>query len=126
MPDLMVRIVRFVDNSQPGWVECEFADAEGRRHLIIEKVPVVTAEDLDADSEYPKQGTVRCEILKRYHNEKGQELVCITTYRPFCIESIEGASEFTVPAGKWNYFRVSRHPTATLNPVRPIVTWFNR
>ena len=55
-----------VDSHQPGWVECEFVDAEGRRHLIIEKVPVVTAEDLDADSEYPKSGTVRCEIVKRY------------------------------------------------------------
>jgi hypothetical protein len=95
---LMVQIARFVDSHQPGWVECEFVDAEGRRHLIIEKVPVVTAEDLDADSEYPKSGTVRCEILKRYRDEKGQELVSITTARPISIESTEGASEFTVPA----------------------------
>jgi len=79
-------------------VECEFLDAEGHRHFIIEKVPVVTAEDLDADTEYPKPGTVRCEILKRYRNEKGQELVFITTDRPIHIESTQGASEFTVPA----------------------------
>jgi hypothetical protein len=58
----------------------------------------VTAEDLDAESEYPKPGTVRCEILKRYHNSEGQELVFITTERPYDIESTEGASEFTVPA----------------------------
>jgi hypothetical protein len=98
MPDLVVKIVRYVDDSQPGWVECEFADAAGHRHSIIEKVPIVTAEDLDAGSEYPKPGGVRCEILKRYHNEKGQELVCITTDRPLSIESTEGASEFTVHA----------------------------
>jgi hypothetical protein len=98
MPDLMVQIVRFADSHQPGWVECEFADAEGRRHLIIEKVPVVTAEDLDADSKYPKPGTVRCQIIRRYRNEKGKEFVCITTDRPFGIESTEGLSEFTVPA----------------------------
>lgn len=98
MSDLMVQIVRFAVNNQPGWVECEFVDAGGRRHSIIEKIPVVTAEDLDADSEYPRPGTVRCEIIKRYRDEKGQELVCINTDRPICIESTEGLSEFTVPA----------------------------
>jgi hypothetical protein len=94
----VINIVRYVDDSQPGWVECEFADAQRRRHLLIEKVPIVTAEDLRADSDYPRPGTVRCEILRRYHNEKGRELVCITTDRPLCIDSTEGASEFTVLA----------------------------
>jgi hypothetical protein len=98
MPDLMVRIVRFVDRDFPGWVECEFVDAEGRRHSIIEKVPIVTTEDLGADSEYPKPGIVRCEILKRYRDDKGQELVRISTDRPTGIESTEGTSEFAVPA----------------------------
>jgi hypothetical protein len=98
MPDLMVQIVRFTDRNWPGWVECEFVDAEGRRHLIIEKVPVVTAEDLDPDSEYPRPGTVRCEILKRYRNEREQQFVCISTDRPDGIESTGGLSEFTVPA----------------------------
>jgi hypothetical protein len=98
MYDLEIKIIRFVDDSFPGWVECEFADAEGRRHSIIEKVPVVTTEVLDADSDYPKRGSVGCEILKRYQNEKGQELVCISTRKPWYIETTEGASEFTVPA----------------------------
>ena len=97
MPNLIVQIVQFVDSHQPGWVQCEFVDADGRHHLIIEKIPVVTSAHLDADSEYPKPGGVRCEILKRYRNEKGQELVCITTDRPSSIESTEGTSEFTVP-----------------------------
>ena len=73
-------------------------DATGRPHSIIEKIPVVTPEDLDADSEYPKPGTVRCEILKRYQNDKGQDLVCIITNRPFPVETSEGLSEFTVSA----------------------------
>src|SRR3984893_19029029 len=97
MPDLAVQIVRFVDTNQPGWVECEFVDATGRPHSIIEKIPIVTREDLDADSEYPKPGTVRCEILNRYQDDKGQELVCITTSRPFSVETVEGLCEFTVP-----------------------------
>ncbi len=98
MHNLAVQIVRFADNNQPGWVECEFVDAEGRRHSIIEKVSVVTAEDLDADSKYPTPGVVSCEVLGRYQNEKGQELAHVSTVKPWDIESTEGLSEFTVPA----------------------------
>ena len=97
MPCLIVQIVRFVDSHQPSWVQCEFVDADGRHHLIKEKVPIVTSADLDANSQYPKLGGIRCEILKRYRNEKGQEVASITTLRPLSIESTEGASEFTVP-----------------------------
>ena len=79
-------------------MECEFADVTGRQHSIIEKIPVVTRQDLDADSKYPRPGTVRCGILKRYQNDKGQDLVCITTNRPFSVETTEGLSEFTVSA----------------------------
>ena len=69
----MVQIARFFDSHQPGWVECEFVDAEGRGSLITEKVPVVTAEDLDADSEV------------------------ITTARPICLESREGRPSSRLP-----------------------------
>ena len=73
-------------------------DATGRQHSIIEKIPILTREDLDADSEYPTPGTVRCEVLKRYQNDKGQDLVCVTTNRPFSVETTEGLWEFTVSA----------------------------
>jgi len=59
MPNLAVEIVRFVDDHQPGWVECEFIDAEGRRHTIIEKVPIVSPDKLDSTSEYPQSGFVQ-------------------------------------------------------------------
>ena len=93
-----VQIVRFVDGGFPGWVECELVDAEGRRHLITEKVPMVVATDLDADSKYPTAGTVACEVLKPYRDEKGQELAHVSTAKPWSIESAEGLSEFTVLA----------------------------
>jgi hypothetical protein len=41
---------------------------------------------------------VRCEVLKRYQNEKGQDLVCVSTNKPFSVQTIEGLSEFTVSA----------------------------
>ena len=97
MSFLSVQIVRFVDSYQPGWVECEFTDTRGRRHIIKEKVPVLTSKDLDADSEYPTQGAVACEVLNRYRDENGQECVLVTTARPWAIESNEGLSEFSVP-----------------------------
>ena len=95
---ISVQIVRFVDIHQPGWLECEFVDAAGRRHSIIEKVPVLTSESLDADSKYPTLGRVPCEVLRRCQDEGGRELLCVSTARPADIETKEGLSEFTVPA----------------------------
>jgi len=93
-----VQIVRFVDNGFPGWVECEVIDAEGRRHTLRDKVPIFTAELLDADSKYPTMGAVPCEVLGRYQDEKGRELAHVSTKNPCDIESAEGLSEFTVLA----------------------------
>jgi len=98
MHNLKVQIARFVDGDFPGWVECELVDANGRRHVLKDKVPIFTVEDLDANSEYPRPGAISCEVLERYQDEKGQELVRVSTIKPSDIESIEGLSEFTVPA----------------------------
>ncbi len=98
MYEYIVQIVRFVDADQPGWVECELVDANGRHHIIREKVPVLTAERLDANSEYPIPCGILCEVLERYNDEKGHELALITTKKPWWIESVEGLTEFVVPA----------------------------
>jgi hypothetical protein len=79
-------------------VECELVDASGRCHALRDKVPLFTAEDLDADSKYPTPGLVACEVVERYQNEKGQELVRVSTVKPYDIGSTEGMSEFTVSA----------------------------
>ena len=90
---LSVQIVRFVDDSFPGWVECQFTDAAGRVHTLIEKYPMVTAQMLDADSQYPQTGVVECEVLNRSQDARGGDLVRI---RMLSIESTEGLSEFVV------------------------------
>ena len=92
---LAVEIVRFVDESFPGWVECQFADAAGRVHTMVEKYPIVTAQMLDADSQYPQSGEVRCEVLDRSEDARGRKIVRI---RLNGIESTEGLSEFVVLA----------------------------
>src|SRR5260221_13359436 len=96
MHKLTVQIVRFVDSAFPGWVECELTDTEGRRHILRDKVPIFTVQDLDADSIYPTQGDIFCKVLEQFKDGNGRELARISTKKPDYIESTQGLSEFTV------------------------------
>jgi len=94
--ELAVQVVRFVDDCQPGIVACEFVDADGRRHALIDKAPIFSAEALDANSEYPQPGTARCAVLHRWRDACGRVLVRVSIADPDSIESSEGLSEFVV------------------------------
>jgi len=94
--NLSVKIVRYVDDHQPGWVESQFIDAGGRCHTVRDKVPGFTDACLGPDSDYPQPGQLRCEILSESLGADGIRLVRITTARPCDIESTEGLSEFVV------------------------------
>jgi hypothetical protein len=78
MQCLCIEIVAFVDESFPGFVQCAFVDSEGNRHTFIEKVPVVTLENLWKDSTYPQTGTVRCGSVERLQDESGRRLARVT------------------------------------------------
>lgn len=91
-----VQIVEFVDDHQPGRVVCRFVDAEGHEHRLIDKVPIFSSESLDARSEYPQPGAVRCEVLEQWREGTGRELARISTARPDDVETEEGLSEFVV------------------------------
>ncbi|MGH9562489.1 MAG: hypothetical protein ACRD3S_13635 [Terracidiphilus sp.] len=96
MPSLLVKIVRFVDETQPGVVACEFLDAHDHRHTLIDKIPMFSELDLWTDSAYPQPGAARCQMLERLHGESGQEFLRITIKRPDHLETVEGKSEFVV------------------------------
>lgn len=49
----------------------------------------------------PAAGVVRCEVLERFKDGLGRELVRIGTERPDGVESLEGLTEFVVPAAGW-------------------------
>ncbi len=123
MHQLTVQTARYVDDSQPGWIACEFVDAEGRRHTIIDKVPIATSELLGASSVYPQPGSVACKELKRWQDREGRELVRITT-EPFGVESTEAPTGFTVAADFTSYIialtrilpRRSTHPFSSAAP----------
>ena|ERR1700689_3349228 len=100
MPSIRVEIVRFVDEHQPGLVACEFTDANGQRHTIIDKVPMFSSEALWVNSKYPTAGDASCELLRSWEDVSGQRLIQITIARPYCLEASNGQSEFTVLASQ--------------------------
>jgi hypothetical protein len=94
---LAVEIVRFVDNHQPGWVEVQFVDIEGRRHSFIDKIPTfVSSGRLESETAYPQPGIIVCTILSTSEDQHGRAVAHITTTRPYYLESTDGLSEFDV------------------------------
>ena len=95
MKAIKVLITKFVDNSQPGWVECEFLDKKKKKHIFQDKVPIITTEYLDEESIYPKKGFLGCEILEELVFDEKKALK-VTTEKPWDIETYEGFNEFYV------------------------------
>ena len=98
MPYLRVNIVRFVDDYQPGIVACEFADADGLIHTIIDKAPIFTANSLDRDSPYPQPGEAQCEVLRSFEDSSGQYLIQVSLAHPYQLETTDGLTEHVVSA----------------------------
>lgn len=94
MLTLQVQITRFVDDAQPGWVECRLVDAAGAVHLFVEKGPVVCAHPLDRRSDYPQSGGIACTRVDR----AGLTRVVVDTESPWGVASIAGEHRFTVRA----------------------------
>jgi hypothetical protein len=90
-----VAIVRYTDGSFPGWVECHLTDVHGRRWPFVEKVPIVTADYLDASSLYPQPGVIACEVVGR-RQDGAREVVTIDTERPWHVEATSGETRFEV------------------------------
>jgi len=91
-----IQIERFVDDHQPGFVECRLVDAFGRSHLFVEKLPIVTSAHLWSYSSYPRTGAIACEILAVSIDAAGRKLAQVNTERPWSVESTEGVSSFIV------------------------------
>jgi hypothetical protein len=99
MPVLAVEIIRFVDESFPGFVECKLLDVNHEAHFFVEKAPVVSAENLSSASSYPRQGSLQCELLASWQ-EGSTSMVKVSTERPWGIASTMGETEFSVLASQ--------------------------
>ena len=96
MPSLAVTIMRFIDDHQPGFVECVLVDAQEEKHVFNEKTPVVTREDIWSSSRYPQKGEIPCSVKAVWRDELGASLSRVPTDLPCHVESTEGVSVFTV------------------------------
>jgi hypothetical protein len=100
MHELKVTITRFVDEHQPGFVECTLLDATGISHVFVEKIPIVSASNLWIDSSYPCEGEIRCTVLERFIGPDGEALVRVDTELPDHVESTDAKTVFVVAAEK--------------------------
>lgn len=98
MDELLVQIDRFVDDHQPGFVECSLVDAYGVKYIFVEKIPIVTVESLGKDSSYPRPGAIGCQVERRWSTSDGRSLVEVSTAVPWGIESTSGETRFVVHA----------------------------
>ena len=97
MIGIRILISRFISaDPQPGIVECEFKDTHGRCWKFVEKTAIVSAENLDAQSGYPRRGVIACEITSRRQDATGCEILSIDTDRPWGVESVDGRTQFDV------------------------------
>lgn len=96
MVGVRVEICRYVESAFPGWVECRLTDIHGREWTFIAKVPIVSMEDLDADSAYPRPGIIGCRILERRAGPDAKEVVVVDTEVPWHIEATTGECRFEV------------------------------
>ena len=80
----------------PGWVECEFLDAHGRKWTIVEKIPVVTTTEINDLTIFPQPGFVACTILHRSSDQNGTEILRVSTDKPWGIEASDGSTQFEI------------------------------
>ena len=91
---LKVIIIKFISSDQPGFVECQFIDAWNKKHVVQDKVPIVTDKYLDANSEYPQNGFIACQLLRESKDAGGRTIFAITTAKPWGVDTVEGLTEF--------------------------------
>jgi len=91
MTDLRVRAtaLRMTDDHFPGWIEVVVEDAEGRTHHIVEKVPVLTEDELRADSVFPVELWLDGQM-----EEADVQKVTLTL--DYGVETVDGLGRLTV------------------------------
>jgi hypothetical protein len=91
---IKIKITKFISDHQQGFVECIFNDAWYKVHIVHDKVPIVTEKYLDANSEYPQDEVIPCEILKESADRDGRTIFTVDTAKPWGVDTIEGLTEF--------------------------------
>jgi hypothetical protein len=93
---IKIQITKFISDDHPGFVECSFFDALNKEHIVQDKVPIVTEKYLDANSTYPQNGVIACEIVNEWTDTNGQKIFKVNTSKPWGVDTIDGLTEFDV------------------------------
>jgi len=97
MTSVCVEITRWLEDYEPGAVECRLVDARGREWLFIEKVPVVTKDvSVSASSIYPIKGLIACRVIAYVEDLNRRRTVRITTENPWHVATADGQKVFEV------------------------------
>jgi|GEM_PF-3706201 len=97
--DIAVSILRWVaDEPQPGLIEFNLVDSDGKDWRFIDKQAMASAVLLSAESTFPCHGSIRCEIVSFETDETGRVLAHIDTEKPWCIETVDEMHVFRVEA----------------------------
>lgn len=92
--DVAVLLTRFLgDEPQPGMVEAQISDWEGRQHTFLDKLPIFTA---DEPTRYPAVGTMRVQVIDELALAQPWTRLLISTEHPFYICDASGE-----PASFW-------------------------
>lgn len=60
---LRCEVVAWVSQDFPGWLRVRMVDADGQSWFFVDKVPVFTDAQLNADARLPAPVRVRCSIV---------------------------------------------------------------
>jgi hypothetical protein len=95
MYHVRVRVIRFVDDAWPGWVEAHLNEADGSVVSLIDKVPVLDAGGrLAAGGELPVELELSCDLLDRTVDPAGQPTAVIRLHHG--VEDQAGRNVFRV------------------------------
>ena len=75
-------------------VECNYHDAFGAEHIVMEKVPVVTTKNITANDRFPQKGSIRCSLLRKYADVGAGRVVVVSTELPDHVRAMDRCSEF--------------------------------
>ena len=93
-----IKIVRYISDANPGFVAGELVDTYGQVHTFEDKVPVIAVGYPNAESDYPCDGVLGCEVVERWVEDDGRKLVRIDTEKPWDIASTDAKYHFVVLA----------------------------
>ena len=92
---IKIMITRFVDFHQPDIIEFSFTDYKNQIHKFIDKIPIITNQELDENSEYPIEECILIDILNK-EDENEEVLYSFRFKESYGLESTNGESIFKI------------------------------